>query len=47
MHELLESLSLPRITEDQNRRLTKEIREEIDSEMSRLKTNEAPGTDGY
>uniref|UniRef100_A0A3P9MWT0 Reverse transcriptase domain-containing protein n=1 Tax=Poecilia reticulata TaxID=8081 RepID=A0A3P9MWT0_POERE len=48
IHALLESLNLPRITEDQNRILTKEItEEEIDSEISRLKPNKAPGTDGY
>lgn len=48
MHTLLESLNLPRITEDQNRIPTKEItEEEINSEISKLKTNKAPGTDGY
>uniref|UniRef100_A0A3B3UWC4 Reverse transcriptase domain-containing protein n=1 Tax=Poecilia latipinna TaxID=48699 RepID=A0A3B3UWC4_9TELE len=34
--------------QDQTRILTKEItEEEIDSEISRLKTNKAPGSDGY
>lgn len=45
---LLNSLNLPRVTEDQNSALIKEITtEEINSAISKLKTNRAPGTDGY
>ncbi len=44
----LNSLNLPRVTEDQNSALTKEITaEEINSAISKLKPNKAPGTDGY
>ena len=45
---LLDSLNLPRVTDDHNLALTKEISiEEINSAISKLKTNKAPGTDGY
>ena len=45
---LLDSLSLLRVSEDQNSNLTKEISaEEVYSAISKMKTNKAPGTDGY
>lgn len=44
----LNSFNLPRVTEVQNIALTKEITmEEVNSAISKLKTNEVPGTDGY
>lgn len=44
----LNSFNLPRVTEVQNLALTKEITmEEVNSAISKLKTNKVPGTDGY
>lgn len=41
---LLDSLNLPRVTDDHNSTLTKEIlTEEINSAISKLKTNKSPG----
>lgn len=48
MKEFLDSLDLPAIGEEQNRKLISSItKKELDATISRLKSNKTPGSDGF
>lgn len=48
IEQFLSSLNLPTLSEDENRKLKAEItKEELNSAISRLKTNKSPGPDGF